>query len=367
MMFFSISNQRDERLPLHTILGQWIISHDKGWMISEHSMRKGLDINWTNIKIENGEIVLEHDDPRSYPLWWNRDSQMLTNFLGNGEIVCSDKRVKISTSGLVTQMHNIYPDIDTTKILSLEQCADFIINILLNQLDLLSCCNIPKKLFVSGGVDTVLLFSLIRNQKRDDVEILNYEYFQHDWFTNKHYYQLKQNHWAYDQIHHWCDPTILFTGGSGDEFMMRGPTTLALWAAWHDIDLVQMLGKNQGYHVGYFLKPKNLKIFNEFYTKKIEIKEKYPSKIELLHQILNMNANDYQHWHLGETLCWTPFKNLEITRSVLALDHDSMMSQIFDAHLNKIIIEKLYPTASALISTTKNQNTRENLETLMCL
>lgn len=365
-MFFTLSRYPDQRLPLHRQAGQWVISHDQGWQIGAESMRKGLDINWTEIHF-GIDIIIDHDHPRSYPLWWNRDSQVLTNFMGSGQLLWSDQRAAICRDGLSVETQDIFPTNDIGSSLSLYQCADQIIEILIDRMRLLPIGGPSKKLFVSGGVDTVLLFALVRSQNRDDIEILDFEHFEYDWFTNRHYPQLRTQHWAYAQIHHWREPTVLLTGASGDEFMMRGPSTLALWAAWHDIDLCAMLENSVGYHVGYFRQPKNFKVFAEYFQRRHEIKSEFVSKEDLVNQILNVNANDWQHWHLGETLTWTPFKDLSITQSVLSLDTQDFLQQILDARLNKIIIEKLWPPALGLISKTKNQKTRAELDILQLI
>lgn len=362
-MFFTVGKQPDPRLPLHTRINGWVVSHDPGWTLSAQTLSKGLEVNWTKI-IVAGDVTLEHDTPRSYPLWWDPENSSLTNLLGTGRPIWADKKVRLSDQGLSEHFHNILFGMSDRKI-SIEQCADDIIDLLLAASQELGKILIPKKLFVSGGVDTVLLYALVKHLQKDDVEILNHEHFEYDVFTNHCHQKIKSYHWAYNQIHHWRTPTVLLTGACGDEYFMRGPVTLSIWAAWHDINLPEILKKSSGYHVGYFMSPKNLGGFMEQWENRESLRAAYPTQADLQRQILDMNANDHQHWHLGETLTWTPFKNLDISKKALELDQKDMLSQIIDAKLNKIIIEKLFPDALRLLSSTKNSNSRENLDSLL--
>jgi hypothetical protein len=146
--------------------------------------------------------------------------------------------------------------------------------------------------------------------------------------------------------------------------MFRGPYLIALWSSWHGIDIVKHLTDHTGYHCGYFLKDKNRKIFDNFYHRQDNVREQYSSKRDLTWQLLNANLNDHQHWHLGETLTWTPFKDLDITKKILQLDQEDLLRHIVDATINKEMIKRLYPDALQLISDTKNSNHRQYLDLL---
>jgi hypothetical protein len=93
----------------------------------------------------------------------------------------------------------------------------------------------------------------------------------------------------------------------------------------------------------------------------------YPEKIDLIKQILNATVNDHQHWHLGNTTTWTPFKDIELTKLVLRLDPIDLLTQIIDAKINKNIIERLWSPGLQLISTTKNYKSRQHLHKLEML
>jgi hypothetical protein len=65
--------------------------------------------------------------------------------------------------------------------------------------------------------------------------------------------------------------------------------------------------------------------------------------------------NDHQHWHLGHTTTFTPFKDAEILRTVLSMDADSLLRQIANAELQKKIIQKAAPELLQYLSPLKNE------------
>ena len=158
-------------------------------------------------------------------------------------------------------------------------------------------------------------------------------------------------------MHHWRQPSTLITGGCGDEFFFRGPTAIALWAAWHDINVIDLLKQNTNYyHAKYFLKDVNQQAFRQALDNRDQILQSYPTEVDLIKQILNINVNDHQHWHLGETITVTPYKNLEITKLLLRLSKENLLKQVLDADVSKSLIQRLDPLAIKYVSPYKNYN-----------
>jgi hypothetical protein len=152
---------------------------------------------------------------------------------------------------------------------------------------------------------------------------------------------------------------MLISGACGDEYFMRGPSTIAIWAAWHDIDVAEILEKTTGYHKKYFQKKNNIDQFKKQFSIRHQLKKQLPEKKYLIRHILNYNLNDFQHWHLGNTLTWTPLKNLEFTEQILSLPKDDLIDQIIDGAVTKKIMKFLYPESQDLISDNKNFFSRE--------
>lgn len=369
-MFFTIAPTPDTRFPNHHAMGDEWFSHDNGWVQQGASWYKGYNHdninhgNFARITATEQGIQIEHDRYRSFPLWWDSESGVLTNLMGSGASLWADDVVTYNTQGITTAKRDVIGTVDTSE-LNLATVVDYVCDNLVQKFEALErdYPGIPRKLFVSGGVDTVLLLAVAR-YTGVKVDVLQHEFFYYDKFANANIEQLRQQHWAYAQIHHWPQPTMLLTGSCGDEFMIRGPYLVALWSAWHGIDLVFQLQQTTGYHTGYFLKDKNKKVLENFYYNQESLRDQYPTKRDLLWQMLNTNLNDHQHWHLGDTLTWTPFKDLELSKQILRLNQEDLMSHIVDATINKEVIKRLCPRALELVSDTKNSNHRQYLNQL---
>lgn len=374
-MFFSISKQKDTRFLNHQLIGNFYFSHDDGWDISENSFFKGYKTpnishgNWTEVFLTDSEgIKLSHDELRSYPLWWDNENKILTNLNGNGERIWADGNITIKSDSTVEiQKTELLPVMDDTHVKS-DDFVKWVIKNLTQKLEEFNNVygNENLKLFPTGGIDTGTLLALLKyNNKTSKVDILKHEYFYYDNFCDKNIEFIQDEYWAYKQIHHWKEKCFLLSGACGDEFWFRGPQIISLWAAWHGINLIELLQKHEGYHVNYFLKQKNIHIFQKSFNNRHKIQEIYPTYESLKTQILNINANDHQHWHLNKTLTWTPFKDLEIINKILSLSFDDIIGQIVDANLNKKVIKEMAPDVLNTISDTKNFNSRDRLRNIL--
>ena len=138
-----------------------------------------------------------------------------------------------------------------------------------------------------------------------------------DIFPLLNYDKIASN-WGYKQIHHWRESCILTSGAPGDEFMLRSPTTCDLFLKYYNIDIVQLTKENPDcLHHEYFLLNKHLDIFN---TQQIDTSL---TKEQMYKHLCNIIINDWQHWHLGNTLTWTPLRDLEIFKLQFSKDSGS--------------------------------------------
>jgi hypothetical protein len=369
-LFFTISLNKDPRLPNHTLINEWYFSYDDGWVKTNNRWFKGYHQpnvdhgNYVEIINSNSNIRIVHDRYRSFPMWWDESTATLTNLLGQGKSIYADDLVQLTNRGIEIVKQD-YCDTISQDTIFLDQAVEKIEKNLVNKaIDLeTNYSDLPKKLFVSGGVDTLMLYALIKQQNLP-VEVVDYEHMEYDWFLNHNLDEIRSQHWAYNQIHHWKTSTMLITGACGDEFLFRGPYTIALWAAWHDIEIEKYIKTSTGYHAKHFLKEKNIAVFQEFYKNRKQVQEQYVTKLELIRQILDVNANDHQHWHVGNTITWTPLKDLELTKIMLQLSVDDLMQQILDAKVNKMLMERFYPESLRFLSKSKNYRSRDNLHLL---
>jgi len=71
-------------------------------------------------------------------------------------------------------------------------------------------------------------------------------------------------------------------------------------------------------------------------------------------EILNRNKNDYQHWHLDNTITFTPFKDTAITETILQSSVEQLLSNARDGTIQNKLITKKDPKKLELRSKWKN-------------
>jgi hypothetical protein len=304
--------------------------------------------NFFLIICSNKKITLTNDKNRGTPVYYCKDSKVITN-LSIKEGIWANSFCELDYDFNITiKKFNPYNIID--KKLSYEQGIEKIYNIIANEFDILLTKNkSPIKIFLSGGIDTLTLYSFLKKFTKN-FELVDYEYkkWTHFYKHNRHDYIKK--YWAYNQIHTWGEePTILITGACGDEYMLRGPATIKYLIDYYNIDFISLLKKNKDcYHYDYFMREKNIDIFKQ--EKKV-----FAHKEEMILYILNILINDHQHWHLDKTICFTPFKNIELPNIVMNLEKDILIEQMLDAKINKDLILKNNPDDLQLLSKYKNK------------
>ena len=79
-----------------------------------------------------------------------------------------------------------------------------------------------------------------------------------------------------------------------------------------------------------------------------------PNPHDLHWHLCNVMVNDWQHWHLGNTLHWTPLRDLDIFKIIMRLPLQDAVEQIVDNKFSRALIERNIPNGSSLISTQKN-------------
>jgi hypothetical protein len=209
---------------------------------------------------------------------------------------------------------------------------------------------LPLRVFLSGGVDTLLLYSYIVKLGAD-----------HDMTWNLHtdldeFYLANsadiKKHWGYRQIHHWQEPCVLASGTPGDEFMLRSPTTANQYLLNRGTSIPQQLPAHPDcLHHEYF--SKHLQLFDG-------------QRPATAPELCNTVVNDWQHWHLGNTLTWTPFRDLQLFKLFLALPYEQALGQIMNSAVSRELIERNVPGLTGVLSDQKNSgNSMRNLRSLI--
>lgn len=376
-MFFSISKQTKKNFPNQYQFGEFVINTDNGWRETEVGKIKIIykgyveDIELSKlvasfidlivprykgnfcafvVDTEKNQIRIHNDLYRGFPIFFKQGCE-ITNLQTLDNVVYSDNVISIDKDLLVEyplkNKFDVIGDI-TESTISLNQAVEKIDHLLSKKTEnFLSHNRLPIKVFLSGGVDSLLVFSYIKKYT-DNYELVKCSHIDYDRFYLSNVRELIK-FWGYRQIHHWIDPCILSSGAPGDEFMLRSPYTVNLYAKHHDIDVIKLLEQPEwcnSLHKTYFL---DTKFQNSF-----KCSPPPWTHLQMIETLCNNVVNDWQHWHLGNTLTWTPLKDLEIFKIFLNLKPDDAIGQILDSKISKILIENNCPGLTKLISDQKN-------------
>ena len=359
-MFFSISPELDSRFPNNQQVGKLWVNHDHGWHQSTpDTFYKGYPENYCEITTHDQGIEINHSKHRSFPLWYS------DNFVTNLPLrtplqsAWADDHVTINNRGRI-YTSKISIDLSVNPVpLSIAQAVQHIKKQLDTSVQQLIDCNPENlKLFCSGGIDTFLLYSILTFHQVQ-FDLVQDEYFAVDLFTHTNQ-QALESLWGYKQIHHWPAFTWLATGSCGDEYLLRCPVIISMLTAWYNIDFRQLLDKSTDkYHYHHFAKYD--KLWKDSWNSRHQLREQYPTRELLNQQILNILLNDHQHWHLGKTITWTPFNNIELAKILLRCDVNDLLLQFTDGSLSKQLIIEYAPNVLEFIDTYKNHNSKEKL------
>lgn len=374
-MFFNVAQQPQSNFSHFYNLGPFCVSTDAGWntidlgqyqvvykgYVDTDSIESCLEqiIRDTEPKLlgnfcvlvynsETHSLKIKSDRYRSYPIW--SDSDGVTNLTKKINTAWTDSLIEIKSDGSVIESKfDLIGDIDTTPV-DLDHAVEYIDQLLITKTqNFLKHNTLPVKAFLSGGVDSLLVYSYLQ-RFTDNFELVQGQHFEYDQFWLRNSGTISSNFWGYNQLHHWHESCVLTSGAPGDEFMLRSPTTTDLFLKFHGYSIVELLESNwqDCLHYQYFHQPKNYKIFQ---TQTVD-----PAwdRKSLLWNLCNIVSNDWQHWHLGNTLTWTPLRDLEIFKILIRLTVSNALGQIMHSKISKRLIEKNKPGLSRLISDQKN-------------
>lgn len=390
-MFFQISKQFDPRFHHHRQVGKFRISLDRGWQIleinnktvlfkgycesmsmQEVAMQMCKDAlpkfrgNFCVLVIDDRHVTVTHDVDRAFPIYINEDgvtnlhaTKLREQCWASCQLTVDDELDYVLTQVQPTPCVPT-PNLDT------QGATDILFDIFASKTQgLLAHNQGPIRSYLSGGLDTLTAFAFLYNQAPQRLEIIDYEHFEYDTFVVQVREELNK-FWSYSRIalHHWIDPCIFATGGCGDEFSFRGPSTVATWAAWHDINLLQLMqDRKTSYHY-YYYTVKNRDIFEKIWSDRKNLQSRYRDYQDLSWHLLDVLRNDHQHWHLGNTLTWTPFKDIRIIETLLCMRPDDLVAHTIDNTVCCAMISKIDPGLCQGLSAWKAYNSRENVHKL---
>jgi hypothetical protein len=383
-MFFSISSASKNNFSNFYQLGKNYVSTDVGWqkkqingytvvykgyadigaldnllpLIVQQSEPKYLG-NFCAIVYDSDSdnIKIKTDRYRSFPIFVDPQHE-ITNLVKYDYTVWTDGLITIDSELNTSETKfDVIGEINTTP-LSLSAVVDKVNKILnLKTQQFVAHNKQPVRVFLSGGVDSLLVYSYLQKYT-DNYQFVKCEHIDYDrfWLLNMH---LLKEFWGYQQIHHWNEPCVLTSGAPGDEFMLRSPTTVDLFLKFNGYNILDLLAQpqwNNCLHYSYYQLPKHTKIFQT------QTVDSNIDSTKLFWNLCNTVVNDWQHWHVGNTLTWTPLRDLEIFKLFLRLPVDQSLPQIMDSAVSKQLIDQNKPGLTRLISDQKNtDNYMKNL------
>jgi len=314
-MFFQISRHPDNSFPNHCHWGDLVVNHDNGWTLQDNILYKGtvssglLKIDslkdfekekgtFCILEYKDNGVYVETGEKQKFPIFVDDDNLLVTNIWRDQESF----QGKVFVANKIKKIPYIQPSYKNLN-LSDDQIIDAVDN-LIEQTILNFKTDKPFQLFVSGGVDTIILIS----------------------------------------------------GAHGDENLLRNPVSAYLILKHNNENLKSVCEQNLNlYHSKYFLQKKHLNLFDTLKDLEFDSDEK------LKDWLLKGNTVDYQHWHLGNTIFFTPFDNLELFNLMLNLSYDRARNQLLDASISKELIRRNYPSLLKYVSQSKNERNFENL------
>ena len=386
-MFFHISKTSQNNFPYNYHTTNFVISLDEGWSqtvdsnnntiwfkgyLDRGNLRNNISAiieeieptypgNFCAIRVTPNGINLRSDRQRSFPIWIG--DKIVTNLAKQSTTIWADDVIDIDNEFTVDHHYFDLIGSISTQTNSLEQVIEKVDSILSNKTQLfLDGLTDPIKIFLSGGIDTALVFSYVQKYT-DNYEIVNCSHCDYDYFYLKNHGTLSKL-WGYNQIHHWNSPCVLASGAPGDEYMIRSPTTANLLLLHHGTDILALLADNYQncLHSLYFNNPRYFEMWSDQASK-----NNHDSLDEVIRTCCNYNMNDWQHWHFGNTLTWTPLRDIEIFKLIASLPLLDLAEQIMNSALSKELIKRNNPKILTYLSTKKNsENYLENLVSFYC-
>jgi hypothetical protein len=346
-MFFSISKHINNDFPNHIKWGEFCVDFDNGWTINENYISKGYPGKSCAISYSDDSVHVDSGERQTFPMFIDAEKFVVSNLL-SGDFFVGEVSVTANSIIRIDKPSSKFKKLNLTDSEIIDQIDTTIENTILNfETDK------PVKLFLTGGVDTLLLAAYVVKNKIP-YELVNCEHFDLDYFMCHNRSKLKQ-FWAYKSLQHWRTPEVLLSGANGDEMLMRNPYDACIVLNYFNEDIVEVCKQQPYYHSGYFLKEKFASTLEA--AKQI----KFHSEAELKEHVVIRNSNDFQHWHLGNTITLSPYDNLNLINLVLNLSYPILRTQILDAGIHKLLIERNAPQLLRLLSNDKNTNNFKKL------
>ena len=346
-MFFNIGPVPNKGFPVHVNYAGLSIDLDNGWTITDDKIYKGIDGVECSIHLANNTISINPGKRRTFPVFYNDTS--ISNIISYDNQWYEHNPLVIGNITLQPNSEQwVFKQLDLTDEQLFDCLYDYLDTKIKNFMP-----DVPIRFFPTGGVDTTVIFSfLVKHNK--PYEILTAEIKEMDHFACYNRPNFGK-FWCYQDIHHWKEHSILLSGANGDEAMLRNPQHAYMLAKLNGENILDTLADiPDSYHSAYYLKSKHKPSYQAIDNFNLNLEESR-------NYILNSVTFDFQHWHLGNTLTWTPLNDLELTNIMLNFSYPYIREQFIDATITKQLIARNNSDLLKYVSQSKNNVNFENL------
>jgi len=297
-------------------------------------------------------------------LIWYQSGTRLSNLLQEDYTIWNDSDIAVDQQLVLHETKVDIVDSIDTSCLDLATAVDLVHELLSNKIkNFVSHNKLPLRVYCSGGIDSMLVYSYIKTFT-DNYELVLENRFQYDEFWCKNSRLISDSFWGYRQIHHWTNPCVLTSGAPGDEFMLRNPSTTNLWLMYHGTSIPDLI-KSRGIEHKFFDLSHNQQLFVKHrQDKELDSIMKLSTR-DFYRYLCNIVTNDCQHWHLGNTLTFTPLRDLEMFKIFLRLNVNDAIPQILSSSISKALIKR--NDANLLNYLSNDKDTGEEFANLVGL
>ena len=227
-MFFHVAKQDQSNFSYFYNLGPFCVSTDAGWSTANLDQYQVLYKGYVDTgSIESllkqiigatepdllgnfcalvynsttNSLKIKSDRYRAYPIWF--DSDGVTNLTQKVKTAWTDSLIEIQSDGSVVESKfDLIGRIGISPV-DLDYAVEYIDQLLVKKTqNFLKYNTLPIKIFLSGGVDTLLVYSYLQ-RFTNDFELVRGQYFVYARFWLLNSGTIGGNFWGYRLLHNW--------------------------------------------------------------------------------------------------------------------------------------------------------------------
>jgi hypothetical protein len=380
-MYFELSQKNNNNFTLNFSIKNYILSTDLGWQsidglygkiiykgyayqnlanfLKNHDPDKldSIKGSFTAVMEKNNNIYLVTDNNREFPVYVDRDRNLITNLVQQKEIFWADNLVYIDS--IKNKIHCRHNEVKFAfgPPQSLEETTEKILTILNKSIkDFTALYNYPIKIVPTAGLDSTLVIALLKHNNVN-FEVIDYEYKKWTYFYLKNKSRLRdllaaQPVSIFSKIgHSWGEvPKTLANGWQGEQYFGREYLTLAILCKIKKIDLKKEISNFRNAYAYDFMIEEISKRESQWQ----EITNDVNNKESAYKKIIEIAIASFETWSVEETCYWSPLKDIKILQNILHMNDVDIITNALCGTIQKKIIEKIDPDLLDFITLTKN-------------